>query len=311
MPAPHSCPRCGYELTGEITRWVEACPLTGRCSECGTEFDWEYIFHADRLELPWLFEHGPGGLDLLRRWPATFVRVLRPRRFWSEVKTTHAVNVRRAVVWLALPCLVLHFLSSGLALLAVRIIRGSSLTGADYWGSLLFPITTFDWTYGGLQLDHGVHHPAYVTMLWVASVVCGLMFALLPWTRKLAKLRSAHIARAWVYSGWWILLIFSFRAIRNLVWTIQLARWSVSVKSVAPTLPWARSYPPNFVTLDRYWPFQIGAILCIWTLWWWWCAFHIGWRLHRATLLWTLLLVIAALAAIISVLNGQMLIKFV
>lgn len=40
------CPRCGYDQSGEVQTWRSACPLHGRCPECGLEFRWRYVLHA-------------------------------------------------------------------------------------------------------------------------------------------------------------------------------------------------------------------------------------------------------------------------
>ncbi|MFA6043784.1 MAG: hypothetical protein WC718_02265 [Phycisphaerales bacterium] len=310
MSAPHSCPRCGYDLTGEITRWVEACPLAGRCPECGTEFEWENIFHSERFELPWLVEHGPGGLDLVRRWSATFVRVLRPRQFWSQVRTTHTVSVWRAVTWLLLPCVVLHLISSALVVAASCVARRTPPTWDDAAGALLYPATAYDWTYNGVEFYFVSPRPVYVVMLMAGSLVWGLIFAALPWTRKLAKLRTAHIARVWIYSMWWVVSLFAFRAARNL-WQLAInGYWRASSRPVGATPAAVLTFQPRPLALFDCWPLLVGSLLALWLLWWWWCAFHIGWQLHRATLLWSLLLVAALLAAIVSVVDGDLLLEY-
>ena len=47
--AHRDCPRCGYDLSGEIATWTEACPVRGLCTECGLEFAWgEGIRYFDK-----------------------------------------------------------------------------------------------------------------------------------------------------------------------------------------------------------------------------------------------------------------------
>lgn len=42
------CPRCGYDLGGQVATWREACPLEGSCPECGATFAWGKVFYGYR-----------------------------------------------------------------------------------------------------------------------------------------------------------------------------------------------------------------------------------------------------------------------
>lgn len=81
------CPLCDYNLRG----------LTDpRCPECGHGFDWDELRSAPP-RLRWFFEHrrGLAALALL----GTLVRSLRPGRFWSLVRPTHAVRPARLLIY--------------------------------------------------------------------------------------------------------------------------------------------------------------------------------------------------------------------
>ncbi len=39
-PITPTCPKCGYDQSGEIATWESQCPLEGRCPECGFDFVW-------------------------------------------------------------------------------------------------------------------------------------------------------------------------------------------------------------------------------------------------------------------------------
>lgn len=60
------CPRCSYDLLGEVVRWTEQCPLDGRCPECGFGFRWH------------------DALRPARQPPRSYIEALRPRA-WSPI----------------------------------------------------------------------------------------------------------------------------------------------------------------------------------------------------------------------------------
>ncbi len=112
QPERPACPRCGYDQTGVVDSWRESCPLAGVCSECGLEFPWCEVLNPLLNRLPWLFEHarGPG----VRAWVATGARALYPVRFWTRLRLTHTVRVRRLLVFAASLVLIAHLSISGL-----------------------------------------------------------------------------------------------------------------------------------------------------------------------------------------------------
>ncbi len=100
------CPRCGYDLRGTAESWCNACPVDGRCAECGLAFAWRDIFSGDALAPSWCVEFS-SRRGLPRAVVATLGRSFVPWRFWSVVKMTHTPRPRRLVlylVFLALSC---------------------------------------------------------------------------------------------------------------------------------------------------------------------------------------------------------------
>ena len=39
------CPRCGYDLSGQVRTWTDACPLAGVCTECGFEVEYRFVLN--------------------------------------------------------------------------------------------------------------------------------------------------------------------------------------------------------------------------------------------------------------------------
>ena len=54
-----SCPRCGYSQRGIVASWRDACPLAGRCAECGLDFVWSELLRPNLHEPRWCVEYAP------------------------------------------------------------------------------------------------------------------------------------------------------------------------------------------------------------------------------------------------------------
>ncbi|MHC5003439.1 MAG: serine hydroxymethyltransferase [Planctomycetota bacterium] len=100
--ASPGCPRCGYDLRGELSRWHERCPLRGRCTECGLALDWSRVLRPDRYEPRWCVEHGRPSWRVPLAAAGTALRGLLPRRFWSTLEMSHPMRPRRLVAYLLL-----------------------------------------------------------------------------------------------------------------------------------------------------------------------------------------------------------------
>lgn len=70
-----ACSRCAYNL-----RMLQV----PRCPECGLEFDWQDVLDKARWQSDFLFEHH-WHRSPIRSYLRTFLRSLRPGRFWSHV----------------------------------------------------------------------------------------------------------------------------------------------------------------------------------------------------------------------------------
>src|SRR5687767_11468623 len=92
------CPRCGYDQRGIIATWADACPLDGRCTECGLRFAWAEVIVPAKFEPKWCLEFVPR-----RRFVAaslqTLLRSLMPVRFWSQMSMSFPVRWRRLAAY--------------------------------------------------------------------------------------------------------------------------------------------------------------------------------------------------------------------
>lgn len=205
-----SCPRCGYDLRGTLETWKDACPLEGRCSECGLEFEWGRLFVEGNL--PWLFEHH------WRRRPvrtalATSARIFRPWRLWREMAMTDVFRPRPALTLAVLVSLTLVYAVSSLN----SVIAGWDLlvggpagapgtrgaggfrTGialTTRWQTVLYLLR-------GVQRDASEFLTASVPYLvvWIAFTV--LAFRCLPDTLRAGRVLPHHIRRIGMYAAPW------------------------------------------------------------------------------------------------------------
>lgn len=134
------CPRCGYDVTGTMSLWTESCPLEGRCTECGYEYQWAEVLGSMRRVPAWFFETAQR--RLIRSAISTSVRTLAPWWFWRKVPL-HA------------PCSSLRLFVLMAAWLAIAYTMGIvaiSLESPYGWGMLT-----------SLFVRHGTGPPAVAT----------------------------------------------------------------------------------------------------------------------------------------------------
>jgi len=122
------CPQCGYDQRGQIARWESQCPLEGRCTECGAEFEWAAVYAilaqwGSRVD--WYSEHADGWGELLKRSAGTMARLIFPRRFFREINHRRAIRLGMLVRWTIVVSVLLH--------LAVSLIGFPANKGEYAW----------------------------------------------------------------------------------------------------------------------------------------------------------------------------------
>ncbi|MCH8509668.1 MAG: hypothetical protein LAT64_12975, partial [Phycisphaerales bacterium] len=103
-----TCPRCGYDQSGEVAAWTDRCPVAGTCPECGTEFRWADLFDPARQDFPWLVEHTRSVRRRARRTVPTLVCLALPWVFWSRVNVHARTDARAVAGWLLMLFIALH-----------------------------------------------------------------------------------------------------------------------------------------------------------------------------------------------------------
>lgn len=328
-PTPH-CPRCGYDQSGMVAMWTNerdgaSCPLHGRCSECGLEFDWADLFGFDRHRLLGLYEHAPRVWNV--RWAArTWVMAMWPSRFWTWVKMHHEIVPRRLAVWTLVFMLVLHVGSAVVQNLLAIPVAFRMQTPRPGWGSLtaslgeylavgvepwLAPVVPRRITVelcgrveralvGGttpsapleMELTAIMHVSA---VLLSATAMAGVMLLVLPDTRARLKIRRGHVARAVVYGC--AFTIAAFAALN--LWRLGCAG-AISVGSRDWfTQQW---YGPSRHYWYWLWQAQMPAIVLglLWHAWWWRSAITHGLKFDRPRLVWLVVVIPSWIVAAIT-----------
>lgn len=283
------CPRCGYDLDGQIAAWHPAgadadnaaCPAAGTCPECGLDFEWRYVLVEGLAAPVWFFE--TARVRHVRRAIRTWLRSLNPRTFWRDVRLEVAPRLWRLFWYVVISLIVLS-----LAHPAVAIISRAWWYFANATGAARFSGKRFATPWGELDLacrDFMQNAPFYVGaikhLLWPAIAVAMIFmppFVLmcLPWTRARSKVRFAHVVRAAVYA------IAPVIALLTWSWLIGLL---VAIYQQVSSNPWNS---PWFGILDPFTPtgtYGFGFTMpfhwaCLaWYLLYWWCVLTNGWRM--------------------------------
>jgi hypothetical protein len=289
VAAPH-CPRCGYDLVGDVATWRDSCPLAGTCTECGLLLEWGRVFAISVH--PWLFEYhwrrGP-----LRRLASTALHALAPRSFWRDVRMTDPIHLRPAAC-VALACI-------GAALLAVFARSVQIQVG---WTRFLASQRA-----GGLRAwlavfaDAAVDAPLRILSdggtLLIALAAMPLLFLLLPATLRRARVRRAHVLRIWIYS----LVCPALLGATYLAVYVSAAAFGAHgfARAIDPWrwIPWrAAQQSIDLMVLRALLPrLFLVAIFLAWVVPWWWIAGDRYLKLERPGAIAVLLGTIVALAA--------------
>ncbi|MCK4873387.1 MAG: hypothetical protein KAS72_11735 [Phycisphaerales bacterium] len=302
------CPRCGYDLRGEIQTWQDRCPMQGRCTECGLAFAWMDVFR--QAAHPWLFEYH-WRHKFIRSALRTLVMTLRPGRFWQHAKITDRIHLRPIVgivvilLLAAYPIIVMHELDLLVTLLG-RHGPGATirLRGPLRLSSLL---TTPDTNAGTILL---VGWRAWICLMEflfmhtaaaIMSLVMPISLVCAPATLRRAKVRVVHIVRIWAYSMFlllsvWVLYIASWAAIDGVC--IRHGVWPAAETLVMAYDPGNREFACLLDRpLDRLMGGTIEALVVgVWMWWWRTCACTRYLKIQQPRLAVALLTLISLLA---------------
>ncbi len=198
------CPRCGYDLGGEIASWTDRSPMRGICSECGLGFAWGEVLHPTRSMPRWAIEHPMG--FVVSRAASCFVRALWPWTFWKKIRIEQPIKLR-ALVWFAVAMLAgMHLVVGSMAAVRTYVDIGRWL---NRLGTITLPpppqrvfdaLPSLVWPYSNpLSWSWGYEDLGTITLTILAVLVAMPMgFLVLGRTMAKAKVRWVHLVRAFV-----------------------------------------------------------------------------------------------------------------
>lgn len=293
-----ACPRCGYDQSGVVATWRDACPVQGVCSECGYAFEWSDVFNAHRLVLRGFFEHGKG---LWQSWlwaMRTLMWVLVPPWFWGKVRLHHEPRVWRMVWWIPV-----WFGSVWSVVVALRLVLvvmemsrrglGGAYAVAEVVNAVLEPLLVIDVSSYQMSTQFYVYDSLLSWRPATFGLIAQMLFfpvllLILPETRKRAKVRAVHVVRATVYGQAWVIgivLMYLASAVEDVIWGAggRVPMWGVW---------WALEGPLPII-------FALSG----WIALWWLCVLAMGFKVKRA--LWTWLVLMTPPMLILTIFVSQ------
>jgi hypothetical protein len=305
LPRPHPpsiplCPRCAYDQSGAIATWEDTCPLEGICPECGLTFAWTNVFHPERSQLRGFVEHAQSPVQFALWSIRTCWWAMLPNRYWCRATLERQPRPWRWAFALLTLFAALQLFAAVARILALWLDRPNA-DRSEYTFAALVPFFRVDsvvsnpwaayergtFVLGGLVFTPLFHQypPALLLTLLVPLLLAGLLM-MLPFTRAVAKVRAAHVARAAIGAYAPLLIWFVLMAVD------AVARYDVyfsPLRAVGDIAVWIS---------EAAWGHWVwfAALAIAWQAWWWYSALSTGYRIKNAAFVVLLLGTAAVLA---------------
>jgi hypothetical protein len=286
-----ACPRCAYDLSGEVARWSEACPLTGLCPECGLGVAWRDVLLRKYNYPEWLFE--TASARRLAALCGNSLLALRPARFWSRVKMNYPVRPVLAVFAGLAGCIGSHAALLVVTLIVCLPMMISARVGAGIASAAWGWPALWLWPRGFVRVMSMYSWWACIALL--ALVLMPWAMLLLPATLRRVQVRPSHLLRIWAYS-----IIGAGVIVRAPTLVYALLALVAFIANPTPGSgpsyrfsPWALG---GFRGLHPEWGMLAMTLgLFAWPLIWWWAACRYYLRLPRPLLIASVLAVLCVL----------------
>lgn len=248
------CPKCGYDQSGFISTWESRCPLEGRCPECGLDFAWADVMDPSRVSLAWYSEHAFRIWAMVSRTIPTLMKLLWPPRFWAKVGILTTVRLRVLALWVCFVSLLMHLIASipmGIGLYhEVDSFRYASFMDLVNSGGMKAVLQTvinglgwpfvhcqytpgggFDWYVFIWRHGYGGGSVAWASFFFGAVALWSIVLLLVPVTRRIAKIRKAHVGRAMILGLLPMVAGFELARISEglVYWNQQWGMWVVGI----------------------------------------------------------------------------------
>lgn len=303
------CPRCDYDLVGEVSRWNHeegeegaCCPWKGTCSECGLEFVWGDLYRPELTHRWWFYENRKGmalGAVVGTLWRAVCVLPL-----WRAMRLENEVRLGRAVVWVGMAVVVAVLSLMGVMVL-MRVVEGDSLQGSvAECGDVVLASLGGRWP---------GKHPMWMRGAVPGFVMCPLVFLALPFARAQSKVAMRHVARAAAYSVAGVVAAVSLSGVMALAgiaiaWTSR-GRGPWAQPDVSLMLKFGNLNPLGGVfemqAIDGWrWRFDPGggpvlALMGAWLGVYWLVALRTGFRMKDWFAVWASMMVCSVVLAMV------------
>lgn len=287
-------------MQGQVAAWhpglvesevrdAAACPLEGRCSECGLVFEWRLLMRPELLGPSWFVET-PRPSRGRRSAMRTLLRLARPDRFWREVRVEQPIVPKRiawflfvSLVLVPLAVVVLMRLQFGFMFCARSVARAMQ-SNADV-AKAFVDGAQFSWSATkstvGLALEIP-RIPAWLTVCGAMSFAFAVILLMLPHSRRVSKVRMAMVARVFAYSCAWVGMMFFAACLYE-----PLCAW-------VNTRPWTwtewgygdivRRFAP-LPQVSGWWSWSaspVWLLACVaWLNTYWWFALRDGLRMNH------------------------------
>lgn len=264
-------------MRGMIASWGDHCPVNGKCSECGLDFEWVDVLRPERIAPRWSVEH-------VTRWrlplavPRTLWRCFAPTRLWSQLRLETPLRWRRLIVMAILLLLTTHAVAAGANIWMnwnrcqmIRVVAGPRVQSVNWAQVAHFAMQP----YARLEVMNAVALRGWTLLIMLWGILAPVPYVLLVDTMRQSKVRAGHLWRGWVY---FLPMIVSFAAVGAGVGRLLWGQLFID--------PGSRSI------------MIIGTVLGGVAIWWWWSRFaRFYLRLKEPILVCNVMLFIALLAA--------------
>jgi hypothetical protein len=258
--------------------------VTGTCPECGHGFGWADLYDPSRQDVRWYVGHARGVRSFLWRSLRTCIAIAVPWKFWRQMGVDRRVHVRLLILFVAYAAVLAHLLVTTVVFVTAV---GMNNTAGIWKGDLIGGFNQIVGAFVGLP-DQDAREFAFQSLLWPVlinkpgtlwmgdqsldelvlsiyplgvGVMWLILMLVLPTTRRLARLRFAHVGRAFLLH----------------------ASAAALVCGICRGLTYCKDF---FYGI----PLEAAAVFCtfgffVWSVIWWMSALWIGWRIRSRLLL--------------------------
>lgn len=275
------CPRCDYDLAGEVATWTAECPLTSRCPECGLDVNWLEV-HRTVPPPAWSIEHVEvSGLRLVGPALASAVLSFAPGRLWKRLTLAMAVVPSRLALMLGCWIFASYAIAAlgMLGMLCVESGLDSHLARLNAKQYAQYPSATFvggtiaheRWILPFFRPGRAIGVPLEVAALSALfPLVVPVTLVLMPMSLRRAKVKARHVVRLTGYWLVWVPILAVFPSWTDSVYRSLTSLHSVILFRTAPGFSANDSWAARLIdTIQRNSNILASAALFLLVAWYW------------------------------------------